>query len=220
MEDINTPNELFINIRKSIRLLYEYQKRMQGTVFHIKSILNLSPAGRIEVNKLYSRTPRLSKEYGETQLSRNNWAWDYLYPMAMEYYLGEKKIDGYSFRLSVIQVTDDGYYKAKQQNLSVDRLDTYTYSSSEDSNSFLLFVMEFKPSNSSWAKRWNRDTMEFNLNKWMKDSQTIINDRTKQGNHFIVMKFSLTSLLTEKSIEKVLSEINQYVESITEKKIM
>ena len=80
--------------------------------------------------------------------------------------------------------------------------------------------MEFKPSNSSWAKRWNRDTMEFNLNKWMKDSQTIINDRTKQGNHFIVMKFSLTSLLTEKSIEKVLSEINQYVESITEKKIM
>ena len=220
MEDINTPNELFINIRKSIRLLYEYQKRMQGTVFHIKSILNLSPAGRIEVNKLYSLTPRLSKEYGETQLSRNNWAWDYLYPMAMEYHLGEKKIDGYSFRLSVIQVTDDGYYKAKQQNLSVDRLDTYTYSSSEDSNSFLLFVMEFKPSNSSWAKRWNRDTMEFNLNKWMKDSQTIINDRTKQGNHFIVMKFSLTSLLTEKSIEKVLSEINQYVESITEKKIM
>lgn len=97
MEDINTPNELFINIRKSIRLLYEYQKRMQGTVFHIKSILNLSPAGRIEVNKLYSRTPRLSKEYGETQLSRNNWAWDYLYPMAMEYHLGEKKIDGYSF---------------------------------------------------------------------------------------------------------------------------
>ena len=76
MEDINTPQDLFENIRKSVRLLYEYQKRMQGTMFHIKSILNLSPAGRIEVNKLYSRAPRLSKEYGETQLSRGNWAWD------------------------------------------------------------------------------------------------------------------------------------------------
>ena len=93
MENINTPQDLFENIRKSVRLLYEYQKRMQGTMFHIKSILNLSPAGRIEVNKLYSRAPRLSKEYGETQLSRGNWAWDYIYPMVMEYHLGEKKIN-------------------------------------------------------------------------------------------------------------------------------
>ena len=151
MENINTSQELFVNIRKSIRLLYEYQKRMQGTMFHIKSVLNLSPAGRIEVNKLFSCAPRLSKDYGETQLSRGNWAWDYLYPMAMEYYLGEKKVNGDDFCLSAIQVTDDGYYKAKQQDLPVDRLDTYTYSSSEDSNSVVLFVMEIKPNDSSWA---------------------------------------------------------------------
>lgn len=72
MENINTPQELFVNIRKSIRLLYEYQRRIQGTMFHIKSVLNLSPAGRIEVNKLFSRAPRLSKDYGETQLSGSN----------------------------------------------------------------------------------------------------------------------------------------------------
>ena len=94
---MNTPKELFANVRKSIRLLFEYQKRMQGTMFHIKSVLNLSPAGRIEVNKLFSRAPRVSKDYGETQLSDGNWAWDYLYPMAMEYYLGEKKIENYDF---------------------------------------------------------------------------------------------------------------------------
>lgn len=106
MENISSAQNLFLNVRKSIRLLYEYQKRMQGTMFHIKSVLNLSPAGRIEINKLFSRAPRISKDYGETQLSDGNWAWDYLYPMAMEYYLGEKKLKDKDFRLSIIQVTD------------------------------------------------------------------------------------------------------------------
>lgn len=220
MENINTSQELFINIRKSIRLLYEYQKRMQGTMFHIKSVLNLSPAGRIEVNKLFSCAPRLSKDYGETQLSRGNWAWDYLYPMAMEYYLGEKKINGDDFCLSAIQVTDDGYYKAKQQDLPVDRLDTYTYNSSEDSNSVVLFVMEIKSNDSSWAKRWKRDTMEYNLNKWMIDSRTIIDDITKQGNHFIVMKFSLTDLLSDTSIYNVLCKISEHLQELTGKAII
>lgn len=47
---------------------------MKGTMFHIKSILNLSPAGKIEINKLFSHAPRASKDYGETQLSDGNWA--------------------------------------------------------------------------------------------------------------------------------------------------
>lgn len=220
MENINTPQELFVNIRKSIRLLYEYQRRIQGTMFHIKSVLNLSPAGRIEVNKLFSRAPRLSRDYGETQLSGSNWAWDYLYPMVMEYHLGEKKIDRDIFRLSAIQVTDDGYYKAKQQNLPVNRLDTYTYSSSEVSDSVILFVMEIKPNDSSWAKRWKRDTMEHNLNRWMIDSRTIIDDTTQQGNHFIVMKFSLTELLSDISIYNVLCKISQHLQELIGKTII
>lgn len=195
MENITTTKELFTNIRKSIRLLYEYQKRMQGTMFHIKSLLNLSPAGRIEVNKLFSRAPRQSKDYGESQLWDGNWAWDYLYPMAMEYYLGEKRIKDNDFCLSVIQVTDDGYYRARQQNLSPNRCDTYTFSPSEDSDSIVLFVMEIKPEDSSWAKRWQRDAMEDNLNKWMIDSRQVIDDITRLGNHFIVMKFPMTDLL-------------------------
>ncbi len=217
---MNTPKELFANVRKSIRLLFEYQKRMQGTMFHIKSVLNLSPAGRIEVNKLFSRAPRVSKDYGETQLSDGNWAWDYLYPMAMEYYLGEKKIENYDFCLSVIQVTDDGYFRAKQKNLSPNRLDTYTFASAEDSDSIALFVMEIKPNKSSWAKRWQRDTMEENLNKWMSDSRTTIDDMTREGNHFIVMKFSLMDLLSDASIGNVLDKISQHVEELSGKAVV
>lgn len=215
MENINSSQDLFLNIRKSIRLLYEYQKRMQGTMFHIKSVLNLSPAGRIEINKLFSRAPRTSKDYGETQLSDGNWAWDYIYPMAMEYYLGERKLKDAEFRLSAIQVTDDGYYKARQQNLSPNRLDTYTFCPPEESNCLVLFVMEVKNSNSSWAKRWRRDAMEDNLNRWMVDSSNVIDDVTKSGNLFIVMKFPIIELLTDTSISNVVDKINSHVQSLT-----
>lgn len=220
MENINTPQDLFVNIRKSIRLLYEYQKRMQGTMFHIKSVLGLSKAGRIEVNKLFSLAPRASKEYGATQLGIDNWAWDYIYPMVMEYYLGEKKISKYDFRLSAIQVTDDGYYQAMQHNQSVKVLDTYTFSLPEESNSIVLFIMEIKQNDSSWTKRWNPDTMENNLYRWVTDSQTIIEDIIEHDNYFIVMKFSITDLLSETSIGDVLHKISKHVEKVTGIKIM
>lgn len=216
MENMNNPKELFLNIRNAVRLMYEYQKRMQGTMFHVKSVLNLSPSGRIEINKLYSRAPRASKDYGESQLSNDNWAWDYIFPMAMEYYLGEKRINNMDFRMSAIQVTDDGYYKAMQQSLPVNRLDTYSYVDPDAAESWVVFVMEIKSKDSQWAKRWNRDTMEGNLNKWMLDTRSVIEDITRQGNNFIVMKFSLARLLGEKATGHVLSEIDTVVSKATD----
>lgn len=239
MEYRNTTQELFINIRKSIRLLYEYQKRMQDTMFHIKSVLNLSHSAkndekgsnssnsdsknyrsdsRIEINKLFSFAPRQSKDYGESQLWVGNWAWDYLYPMAMEYYLGENRNS--TFRLSVIQVTDDGFYQAQHQNLSPNRCDTYTFYPPEESNSIVIFVMEIKSKDQTWAKRWKRNAMEENLNKWMVDSREIIDDTTRVGNHFIVMKFPISDLLNEISIGKVLNKINEHIQKITDIQII
>lgn len=233
MEDINTTQDLFVNVRKSIRLLYEYQKRMQGTMFHIKSVLKLShsvktdenssnsvksdfkhsrPDTRIEINKLFSLSPRQSKDYGESQLWVGNWAWDYLYPMAMEYHLGENR-DG-TFRLSVIQVTDDGYYMARKQNLSPNRCDTYTFSPPEESNSIVLFVMEIKSKDTYWAKRWKRNAMEENLNKWMIDSREVIENTTQLGNHFIVMKFPISDLLNDISIGNVLNNVSEHIQKI------
>ena len=216
MENMTSEQELFANVRKSVRLLYEYQKRMQGTMFYIKMALKIDERhNRIEVSKLYSRAPRLSKDYGETSLHHDNWAWDYIYPIAMEYHLGEKGLNDADFRLSVIQVTDDGYYRAISRGQSVNRLDTNTYASAENSESYVLFVMEVKPKDSSWAKCWNRDKMEENLNKWMVDSRNIIYDTTRQGNHFIVMKFPTTQLLNDVAIGKVLAVVNEKVLELT-----
>lgn len=44
--NVNNAEELFLNVRKSIRLLYDYQHRVQGTMFYIKQLLNLNPSSR------------------------------------------------------------------------------------------------------------------------------------------------------------------------------
>ena len=210
MEMIDS-NKLFENVLKATRLLYEFQKRMQDTMFHIKSRLKLSPAGRIEVNKLYSRAPRQSKDYGETQLQDGNWAWDYIYPQAMEYYLGKKKIGNYDLALSAIQLADDGFYVATQNYENANRLRTETYADVSFSTSWIIFVMEIKSFSLEWAKRWERDSMESNLNIWMSNKEAIIKDITHSGSNFIVMKFPLQQIISENAIDSTLNIVSDMV---------
>lgn len=75
--------------------------------------------------------------------------------------------------------------------------------------------MEIKDRKSSWAKRWQRDTMDENLNKWMVDSRDVIDDTTRQGNQFIVMKFPVYELLSDIFISKVVDKINTHIQNLT-----
>lgn len=218
--DILNPNKLFENVRKATRLMFEFQKRMQGTMFHIKSELKLLPPGRIEVNKLYSRAPRQSKDYGESQLQYENWAWDYIYPQAMEYYLGKKSIADFDFKLSAIQLADDGYYLAVQNSTNAHILRTETYADVSQSTSWILFVMEIKPNSSEWAKRWNRDSMESSLNKWMSETDSIIHEVTSSGSDFIIMKFPIQEIISENTLNRTLNIVSKCVSDVSGISIM
>lgn len=220
MSDSETENaasagSLFMNVRKAVRLLYEYQKRMQGTMFHIKSVLGLSNAagaGRITVNKLFSYHPKKNKnEYGTFSLVPANWAWDYIFPMALEYHLGEKDIPGRRMKMSVIQVTDDGYFRALRQGQRPDRKDTSTFALPEESATTAVFITEVKATATGWSKRWQRDKMENALNRWMKDSRETIVETTSGGNLFAVIKIPVVQLIDEKSVGEVINRINALI---------
>lgn len=214
--NVNNAEELFLNVRKSIRLLYEYQHRVQKTMFYIKQLLNLSPSNRIEVNKLFSKPPRVSQYYGQFQLSSDNWAWDFLFPMAMEYYLGDRNTidDKHKFCMSVISVTDDGFFQAMNKRSDVKKEKTETFADVGSSDTVVLFVMEIKQTK-EWAKRWNRENMESSLGKWLNNDDKTIADKTKAGNDFIVMKFELSELVTKENINSVLIKIRDQIKDIT-----
>lgn len=219
MADELNSGELFTDIRKAMRLLYEYQRRVQGTVFEIKSLLNLSPTGRIGINKLFSDPPTQSKSrYGQFQLWPGFWAWDYLFPMAMEYYLGERETaDGNgSFCLSVIQATDTGFFDARRQGSSPDPIDTKTFRDADLSKTVALFVMELKTKESDWdAVRWTRDRMNADLETWLNAPDDTIFYETGDGNHFIVVKKEWFELISKEQIASVLADICQRVSDKT-----
>lgn len=214
---VNTAEELFLNVRKSIRLLYEYQRRIQGMMFHIKSHLKLSPSGRIEINKLFSNPPRGSQCYGQFQLLPDHWAWDFLFPMAMEYYLGDKQTadNNHSFGISVIVITDDGFFKAAKEGRAAKKEDTGTYANVGLSDTIALFVMEIARKGADWAGRWTRNDMENSLERWLNDSRDMIADKTKSGNDFIVLRFKLSELVTKENIEDALDAIRREVKTHT-----
>ncbi len=214
---INNVDKLFLNVRKSIRLLYDYQHRVQGTMFYIKSLLNLSTVdNRIEINKLFSDPIHGSNNYGQFRLHSGNWAWDFLFPMAMEYHLGRRDIkeDNHQFKLSVIVVTDDGFFKAIKQGSNAKKEKTETFAAVDASDTMVLFVIEIKQAG-EWAKRWSRDSMESSLGKWLNDDENTISDKTKAGNDFIVMKFKLSELVTKDNINIVLNKMSNKIKDIT-----
>lgn len=213
--NVNNAKELFLNVRKSIRLLYEYQHRVQGTMFHIKQCLNLSPSDRIEINPLFSNLPEKSKQYGQLKLSHGKWAWDFLLIMAMEYHLGEKNLaKKHWLGMSVIVVTDDGFFKAIKRNHDAKKEKTETFADVGSSDTVVLFVMEIKQAGEG-AKRWNHKSMETSLGKWLNDNRDTISDKTEAGNDFIIMKFRLSELVTKENIDHVLNEISNRIKNIT-----
>ncbi len=217
--NVNNAEELFLNVRKSIRLLYDYKHRVQGTMFYIKQLLNLNPSSRIEVNKLFSNSPQGSQFHGQFQLSRGNWAWDFLFPMAMEYYLGDKQNadKDHWFGMSVIVVTDNGFFKAAKENTAARKEDIDTFANVGSSDTIALFVMEIcrEGEGSDWTERWERNYMELSLEKWLNDGRDTIADKTEFGNDFIVMKSKLSELVTKENIDHVLNEISNRIKNIT-----
>jgi len=64
------------------------------------------------------------------------------------------------------------------------------------------------------GKAMQRDSMEDNLNKWMDNTCDVIDDVTKSGNHFIVMKLSTIDLLSDTAISDVLHKVNYYIQEL------
>lgn len=123
----------FCEIRKAHRLIYEYQRRMQDLTWFIK-------------NKLGFPEYKGYKKYSNPLSSRNtifydNWSWDWIYTYVYEYYLGElaTKDSDDSWRLSIIQISDTGFYKNMSDGAEQTKLETYA--PVEDSDSKIIFYL-------------------------------------------------------------------------------
>lgn len=128
-----------VEVRKAFRLVESYQERMLSLVHFIATRLDFH---QMEGVKHFSN-PVFSYRGGDhLKVHPNNWAWDFIYPYLLEYYVGDTELDdGSTIYLSIIQYSDTGYF----DNDNEDQTSPALFAPAGESGSKLLLFMERKP---------------------------------------------------------------------------
>lgn len=123
----------FIDVRNAFRLIYRYQSRVQSIIQYIREHTifpawgNHSVWGRRlfcnTIGKLRTQGPDIG--YADLDIYLDMWGWDFLYNYIFEYYFGQTEAEGKTVDMSIIQVSDDGYYKSQALKPSPTDISTY-----------------------------------------------------------------------------------------------
>ena len=190
------------DVRKAHRLIYAYQSKMLGLTDFIKSKFDFP---------IYRGYPL----FGEPFLKKRNYygfticdAWGFLYSYVFEYHFGEKKYPKIcAIKLSVIQVSDTGYFDAEIS----DEEDLTTFASEKTSLSKFIFVIEKKNirKNYSWVnedwiiKKIYHDPAIMSKNH----THTCLNDKE---NVQIIYSLPLDRFINEKTTIEALEEFVKF----------
>jgi hypothetical protein len=200
------------DVRKAHRLLYQYQKRVLDLVLYVREKFNLPEFAGVRrfCSPIGSRSG-LKTEYDEKllRLPKNMWAWDFLYSYQFEFYLGLRDIEKKQISVSIIEVSDSGYYESQQPNKT--KTNISSFKNAESSCTCLIFACETinnkKKDNYSWDILESTDILLSGQDEYLK--------KTKDDNYFIAKKFDLSEFSNQESTDNVLEEFSKFVESKT-----
>lgn len=201
----------FIDVRNAFRLLCRYQARILDIVGYIREHTPFTDmwGRRLFCDIIHSRIDCPDKGYAKLAVWSDMWAWDFMYNYVFEYYFGQVKISRKTIEMSVIQVSDDGFYKSIAANPS--QTDISTFLPSNESNSYIVLT-------AGW-NAWLRDDSEIDgdrfLHKFLagcEDSCVYINDK---GHWSITKRYPMQRFSLQKEADKVLADFRKIVKDNT-----
>ncbi len=186
----NIKNTL-LEARKAYRFLYDYQKRVLDLISYIGGKYGFKYRGG------YSKFSNSAPREGKGNLG--NWAWDwlnlYFYEFNFEPRIANKDI----IYFSVFILNDSGFFDARNEK-DVDKLNTSSFKSVEDSASKLIFVAG-KNLWSGWGVDW--DEPEFLTKPF--------GNKIDNENNFMVFKhYSLENFENEEKAMTCIKDFEQY----------
>jgi hypothetical protein len=186
MQKSNT-KELLTEVRKSYRLLYDYQKRILDLVDFIGKKYGLIYDGG------YPKFSHVAPRNGRGNL--NLWAWDWLNMYYYEFHFSNKKSRNDTIFFSIFLLNDNGFFKSHHDN-KINKTSVSKFSGIEDSESELIFVVG-KNLWDGWGVNW--DEPGFILEKF--------GEKRKDVNKFMVFKhYSLEQFEDENKALKCLKD--------------
>ena len=185
-------SKALLDVRRAHRILYAYQRRMLDLVSFIGQKLTKS---ELKVKGFKHFSDPVPGSRNDISPLHDMWAWDYLYSYLFEYYLGETETsDNQHYALSLIQYSDTGYFDKEEE---ATRLELEKFKPEEESDSKLLFFLEYKPKDSKWE--WGDGT---SLKKIVRSTAT-------RGTQ-ILYSFPLEEFINIETTLEVLREFRSY----------
>lgn len=195
--------DAFCEVRKAHRLIYEYQRRMQDLTWFIKNKLGFP---KYEGYKKFSQ-PVSSRN----KIYHDNWSWDFIYTYVFEYSLGtqEDKEKHISWALSLIQVSDTGFYI--NQTTGSSKTNISSYAPPEESESRLLFYLSAAPETEQ--RDWAPDPIINNYaasSEFDKEEFSKIVNTQKPGCVQIVYSVPLSRFIDATNTTQILRDFVRY----------
>lgn len=125
--------KLLVEVRKSYRLLYQYQRRVLNLVDYIGKRFGFSYAGGY--SKFSNVTPRDGKG------SLTNWAWDWLNMYYYEFHFRPKQVNNNRIEFSIAILSDTGFFMAKENGGNLDETMVSKFAEVENSETHLVFIV-------------------------------------------------------------------------------
>ena len=197
----------FLDVRNGFRLLFQYQTRVLQIIKYIREHTPYTSmwGRRLFCNTIHTTRNSPDSEYANLAIPSNMWAWDFMYNYLFEFYFGVKKIGGQNVDMSVVQVSDDGYFKSAYHKPT--RINPTTFMSSEDSNSWFII--------SAGTKAWFRDYEENDCDKFLHKfiaSQSDTNVyKDEDGAWFVSKKYRMQQFASQIETDKIIADFGKLV---------
>lgn len=215
--------EVYKNVRRAYRLLYEVQDSLVEMVEYIRSrIRYVDCAGRqIFSAPISNRKSDVDNSGAKQNFGQGMWSWDYL-PAYMYLYYFQTPSDGdRNTCFNIVQVMDDG----AEKELRAVPPSPSKFRSVNDSESYVLLAFSiwknnhraiwFDGSEDEGDKDIRNEVFRLADNVRKEDGTLIITSERHPEDYFIIMKINLESLGNREEAAKILHEFAQFVKSTT-----
>lgn len=201
----------FVDVRNAFRLLARYQSRVLDIINYIREQSPFTDMWGLRrfCNVISTRKNCPGDNYATLRIYSDMWAWDFMYNYIFEYYFGQVKIQRKVIDMSVIQVSDDGFYKSMSSKPS--QTDISTFLQAEESNSYLVLTAGWK----AWLRDEQEDDYDAFLHKFLSgtnDSCIYIDDK---GYWAITKRYPMQRFSSQKEADKVLADFGKIVKDNT-----
>ena len=216
-------DNVFVDVRNAFRLLNDYQKHILNIVNYIREQTEYAEMwGRKNwySNEIGNKKNSPDSDYAKLNIRNDMWGWDFLYGYIFEYYFGDldKKRKG-NIEMSVIQVSDDGYFVSNRENKSMTKISTFE--DSENSHSYIILNMALTKKDNLWLSDldYPDDDMKDFLTKFISSSEDKKIMKNDKGDVSVIKKYKMQKFATQKGTDDVIRDFGKMVFEQTNMKL-